>query len=143
MRTWDWFKITSDCICDRWESGELGDRRKSRLPCVTSVVETSCDRVAKHQWWSSSAKTSNSLNTLTISAKSSAPDHWSNSKCWSWLWVECKCMEFVAAGWCTGKWLRLYDILLLVMSESCLWLFNFEKPDWKRSGLWTSQTCLR
>ena len=24
-------------------------------------------------------------------------------------WVECKCMEFVAAGLCARKWLRLYQ----------------------------------
>ena len=25
--------------------------------------------------------------------------------------MECKCTEFVAAGWCTGKWLRLYQTI--------------------------------
>ena len=41
MRTWDRFKITSYCICDWFESGELGGRRSLKFPCVTPVVETS------------------------------------------------------------------------------------------------------
>ena len=48
--------------------------------------------------------------------KSSTTDLESDSKCESnqrcckcGVWVECKCMEFVAAGLCTWKWLRLYQ----------------------------------
>ena len=66
--------------------------------------------VAKHQQRSSSTKTVNGLNT----SKSSITGLWSDFKCWSdqrcckcRVWVEYKCMEFVVAGWCTGKWLRL------------------------------------
>ena len=107
MRTWERFKITFYCICDWYESGELGGRRSSRFP----VVETRWKPwVAKHQQRSSSAKTVNGPNT----SKSSITGLWSDFKCWSdqrcckcRLWVEYKCMEFVAAGWCTGKWLRL------------------------------------
>ena len=25
--------------------------------------------------------------------------------------MECKCMEFMATGWCTRKWLRLYQTI--------------------------------
>ena len=28
------------------------------------------------------------------------------------MWVECKCTELVAASWCIGKWLRLYQTIL-------------------------------
>ena len=28
------------------------------------------------------------------------------------MWVECKCTELVAAGWCIGKWLRLYQTIV-------------------------------
>ena len=69
MRTWSWSNITSHCICVWCESGELGGRRCSRFPCVTPVVESSSDKVDKHQQWSSSAKTANSINMLTVSAK--------------------------------------------------------------------------
>ena len=49
---------------------------------------------------------------------SSTTDLRSDSKCGSdhtccecGVWVECKYMEFVAAGWCTGKWLRPYQTI--------------------------------
>ena len=29
----------------------------------------------------------------------------------SGVWVDYKCMEFVAAGWCTKKWLRFDQII--------------------------------
>ena len=32
------------------------------------------------------------------------------------VWVECKCMEFVATSWCTGKWLRLYQTIRHLIS---------------------------
>ena len=69
MRTRGWSNITFHCICVWCKSGELGGRRCSRFPCVTPVVESSSDKVDKHQQWSSSAKTANSLNLLTVSAK--------------------------------------------------------------------------
>ena len=25
--------------------------------------------------------------------------------------MDCRCMKFVAVGWCTGKWLRLYETI--------------------------------
>ena len=46
MRTWDQSKISSSCICVWCESGELGCRRNSRLPCVNPMVKIfSSDRV--------------------------------------------------------------------------------------------------
>ena len=27
------------------------------------------------------------------------------------MWVECKCIEFVAIGWCRTKWLTLYQTI--------------------------------
>ena len=68
----------------------------------------------KHPQWSPSAKITIGLNTLTISAKKPTADVRLYSKCTSdrmcckcGVWVDCKCMEFVAAGWCTRKQLRL------------------------------------
>ena len=59
----------------------------------------------------------NGLNT-TVSAKNSTTDLQLDFKCGSnqrccksGVWVECKCMEFVAVGWCRRKWLRLYQTI--------------------------------
>ena len=46
---WGQHKITSYCICVSCESGKLGERMSLRFPYVTPVVETSKERVAKHQ----------------------------------------------------------------------------------------------
>ena len=32
-------------------------------------------------------------------------------RCKSGVWVQCKCLEFVAVGWCRRKWLRLYQTI--------------------------------
>ena len=48
--------------------------------------------------------------------KSPTTDFWQDSKCESdrrccecGVLVDCRCMEFVVAGWCARKWLRLYQ----------------------------------
>ena len=58
------------------------------------------------------------LNTLTISEKGSTTDLQLDSKCGldqrccrCGVWAECKCMESVDTGWCTKKWLRLYQTI--------------------------------
>ena len=50
--------------------------------------------------------------------KSPTADFRPDSKCGSdWrcceceVWVDCRCMEFVVVGWCTRKWLRLYQTI--------------------------------
>ena len=108
----------------------------------------------KHPQWSPSAKITIGLNTLTISAKKPTADVRLNSKCTSdrmcckcGVWVDCKCMEFVAAGWCTRKQLRLNQTKRNVL----LWWFRNPalliglgikglKPDWKRLGSYTCWT---
>ena len=68
----------------------------------------------KHQRRSSSAKTANGLNTLTASAKKlrHRPPTGFQMRiqpgvcCKCSAWVDCKCMKFVAADWCTRKWLK-------------------------------------
>ena len=63
------------------------------------------------------------------------------------VWVEWKCMEFVAAGRCTRKCLRLYQIRRNLTSGELgilLVVIQLGVPvDWKWSGSCTSQTCLR
>ena len=49
MRTWGQSKFTSYYINVWCESEELGGRRSLRFSCVIPVVDTSLDRVAKHQ----------------------------------------------------------------------------------------------
>ena len=31
--------------------------------------------------------------------------------------MECKCIEFVAAGWCAGKWLKRYKTIDLTSDD--------------------------
>ena len=119
LRTWGQSKISSSCICVWCESGELRRRRSSRFPCVTPVVETfSIDRVtfripSNINDGTPLRKQLTALIGRLLLQKSSTTDPRSDSKCGSdWrcckcgLWVDCKCMEFIAAGWSTKTWLR-------------------------------------
>ena len=40
------------------------------------------------------------------------------------MWVKCKCTDFLAAVWCTGKWLRLYQTIRNLTSSEILWCGN-------------------
>ena len=74
MRMWGQSKISSYCFFVWCKSRELEGRRSSRFPCLTAVVGTSSYRVAFRtlkQRRSSSLKTVNGLNTLTVSTKNS------------------------------------------------------------------------
>ena len=112
--------ISSYCFCVWCKSRELGSRGSSRFPCVTPVPETFySDRVVFSILTNINDgallhKTVNGLNTLTVSAKCSTTVFRPDSKCGSdyrcckcAVWVDCKCMEFVATGWCARMWLRL------------------------------------
>ena len=63
------------------------------------------------------------LTRRLFQQKSSTTDLRPNSKCGSdwrrsecWVWVDCNCMEFVSAGWCTKKWLRFDQIIRILTS---------------------------
>ena len=111
------------------ESGELGRRRTSRFPCVTTVVETSSDRVTFRIPLNINdraplRKQPMALTRRLFPQKSSTADPRLDSKCGSdwrrcgallYLFINplfavdfftCKSMEFVAASRCTKKWLR-------------------------------------
>ena len=58
------------------------------------------------------------LTCRLLPQKSPSTDFRQDSKCGSdWrccecgVWVDCRCMEFVAAGWFTRKWLNLYQTM--------------------------------
>ena len=116
MKTWGQSKISTFCIC---ESGELGRRRISIFPCVTSGVETFSSGTVTFRIRSNINdeallwKQSTALTRRLFPQNRSTTDQRPDSKCGSdWrhcefgVRVDCKCMEFVAAGWCTKKWLR-------------------------------------
>ena len=129
MRTWGQSKILYSCICVWCESGKLGRRRSSRFPCVTVVVETfSSDRVtfripSNINDGAPLRKQSTTLTCRLFLQKSSTTDLRPDSKCGSdWRCYECgelvnwKCMEFVAASWCTKlSFDQTIKIRLLVM----------------------------
>ena len=52
------------------------------------------------------------------------------------VWVHCKRIKFVAAGWCTRKWFRLYQIIRkLNFGDLIIPLWWFDRyPNWKRPG---------
>ena len=124
MRTWDQSKISHSCICVWCESGELGRRRSSRSSCVTPVVETiSSDRVtiripSNINNGAPLRKQPKALTRRLFLQKSSTTDLRPDSKCrseWSCyqcqVWVNCKCIELIATGWCTKKWLRFNETI--------------------------------
>ena len=57
--------------------------------------------------------------------------------CKSGVWVKCKCLNFVAVGWCRRKELRLYQTITNLTTGDMgiplvvIWL---GVPDWGRSG---------
>ena len=106
---------------------ELGGRVSPRFPCVIPVMESfPSDLLPAISYWTkshpescktarrSSAKIINSLKKSTISARKLHCRCLTGCKMRLWLErcckcrvkVDCKCMEFVAAGWCAGKYLR-------------------------------------
>ena len=119
MRTWVQSKTSYSCICVCCESGDLGHRKSARFPCVTSMVETfSSDRVTfripssindgaplrKKQTVLTHRLFPQKSSTADLRPGSKCKSHWRRCECG--VWVDCKCMEFVAAGWCTKKRLR-------------------------------------
>ena len=119
MRTWGQSKISPSCICVWCESGELGRRKILIFPCVTLVVETfSSGRVTSRIWSNINDEAPLWKQPITLTRQlfpqeSSTTDIRPDSKCGcDWIhcecvvWVDCKCMESVAAGWCTKKWFR-------------------------------------
>ena len=106
------------------ESRELGGRGSSRFSCVTPVAEIfSSDRVAFRIPSSISSgaplqKQPTALTRWLLPQKSPYTDSQQDSKCGSngrcceyGVWVDCRCMEFVVAGWCARKWVRLCQAL--------------------------------
>ena len=124
VRTWGKSKISSSYICVLCESAELGRRRSLRFPCVTLVVETfSSDRVTfripsnindggplQKQPAALACRVFPQINFITdIRLISICGSDWRRWE--SGVWVDYKCMEFVAAGRCTKKWLRFDQII--------------------------------
>ena len=116
---WGQSKISYSCNCVWCELGELGRRRSSRFPCVTPVVETFISgrvsfRISLNI--NDGAPLRKQPTTLThrlFPQNNSTTDLQPDSKygsdwrhCGCWMWVDCKCMEFIVAGWCTKKYLR-------------------------------------
>ena len=90
-RTLGQYKISFSCICVWCESGELG-------------------RMSSSNDGSSLRKQPVALTRRLFLQESSTTDLRPDSKCGSaWrrcesgVWVDCMCIEFVAAGWCTKK----------------------------------------
>ena len=60
--------------------------------------------------------------------------------------VECKCMEYVAIGWCKRLWLKLYETIKNLTFDDIgipLVVIQMGVLDWKASGLCISLTFLR
>ena len=113
-------QILSYCICVWCESGELGSRRSLRFLYVTPVVETFSSDSISFRTPSNINNTAPlwkrlmALTCRTLPQKSSTTDLRSDFKCGSdrrccecRVWVDCKCMEFLAADWCTKMLLML------------------------------------
>ena len=128
-------EISSYCFFFWCESRELGGRGSSRFFCVIPVVETfSSDRVTFRIPSNISdrallGKQSTALTRRPLLQKRSTTDFWQDSKCGSnWrccecrVWVDCRCMEFVVAGWCARKWLRFYQTMR--NKKSYFWWFG-------------------
>ena len=71
----------------------------------------------------------------------------SNQRCWKCgALVECKCMEYVAIGWCKRLWLRLYETIKNPTFGDIgipLAAIQMGVLDWKGLGLCISLTFLR
>ena len=123
MKTWGQAKVSSSYICVWCESGELGRRRSLRFSCVTPVVETfSSYRVtfripSNINDGAPLRKQPTALTRRLFQQKSSTdlrPDsksEFDRKRCECGVWLDDKCMEFVAAGWCTKKWLSLDETI--------------------------------
>ena len=112
-------KISYSGICVWSKSGELGRRRSSRILCVTPMVESfSSGRVAfrilsnindgaplrKQPTVLTRRLFVQKRYTTDLRPDSKSGTHWRH--CEYRVQVDCKCMEFAAAGWCAKKWLR-------------------------------------
>ena len=139
-------------FCIWCESRELGGRQGWRFSCVTPVVETfSSDRVAFRipsniRDRAVLQKQPSVLTRWPLLQKSPTTGVWQDYKCRSnrtccqcGVWVDCRCIEFVVAGWCAKKWLRLYQTMTI--KKSYFWWFV--KSELKRPGSSISWTCLR
>ena len=59
--------------------------------------------------------------------------------------MDCRCMEFVAACWCAGKWLRLYQVTRNLASANLgilLVVIRLGVTGLKKIGSCISYTCL-
>ena len=59
--------------------------------------------------------------------------------------MDCRCMEFVAACWCTGKWLRLYQVTRNLTSANLgilLVVIRLGVTGLKKIGSCISYSCL-
>ena len=135
MRTRCQSEISSYCFCVWCESRELGGRVSSRYPCVTRLVKTfSPDRVALRTLsnihdGTPLRKQPTALTGWLFPQKRFTLDFWPDFKygsdrrwCKYGVWVDCKCMEFVASGWFTRKWLSDLGIPLAVIRLGVTWL---------------------
>ena len=89
------------------------------MPSVTPVVETSLDRVTfripsnindgaplqKQPMALTCRLFPQKISTTDLQPVSICGSDWRRCECG--VWVDCKSMEFTAAGWCTKKWMRL------------------------------------
>ena len=115
MRMWGSSKIKSYCICLVWNR-EKRREKEFKIPlCNPSgrnlLLRQGCTHNSiKHQQQSSSAKTANNLNMLTVPTKRLHHRLSTGLQVWIWLkvlWVwgvsGLSGIEFIAAGWCTKK----------------------------------------
>ena len=139
MRTWGQSKISSCCFCVWCKSRESRDRGSSKFPCVIPVVkEISSDLPwAIISYWeesylescqtspsSSSVKTANGLNMLTISEKTSTTDVRLDYKCaYNWSCWKCRLQMH---GICSHR--LVYREVVETQSnykKSYLWWFRY------------------
>ena len=91
----------------------------SRFPCVTFSSDRVTFRIpSKINDGAPMRKQPTALTRRMFPQESPTTDLRPDSKCGSdwrqcecWVWLGGKCMEFVAAGSCTKKWLRFYQTI--------------------------------
>ena len=141
-------QILSYCICVWCESGELGSRRSLRFLYVTPVVETfSSDSI--------SFRTPSNINNtaplwkrlMALTCRTLPSDFKCGSDrrcCECRVWVDCKCMEFLAADWCTKMLLRLDQTIRNLNSGDSgipLVVIRLRVTRWKRA--WSGHVSAR
>ena len=113
------------CFCLWCKSGKLGGRMSPRFPCVTPIRESFISNLLRAiiSYWTESHLESYQTFTMELFCKKNQrPKDVDNfrkktpSQMLEWIpnappigkvLVNCECMEFVAAGCCAGKQLRL------------------------------------